>query len=156
MCGLQADRLPALGVLRRLEAKPKLSAVKRQETHLSGNNQKEKCIDDYVDRETALAKKRVQDTEIPIMEVQEDLRYAQMAGSTTRKPKQSFREVLNTIGDNLSDFAHLDNENDVEDNADNGDDPDLGKLTEYDEPGSGMGTISKTVSNSCGIFGRSR
>jgi len=46
--------------------KKKLGAEKRQETHFLSNEEKEKLIEDYVERETAGARKRVEDTEAAI------------------------------------------------------------------------------------------
>jgi len=56
-----------------------------------------------------------------------------------------FEEMLNAIGDSLSDLASSDDEEDVEDEEADQDDTELGKLSEDDEPGRVMGTISKTV-----------
>jgi len=52
--------------------------------------------------------------------------------------------MLNAIGDSLSDLACSDNEEDGED-EDIEDDTELGELSEDDEPGWVMGTISKSV-----------
>jgi len=46
----------ALGALRSLRSKKKLSAEKPQETHFSSIEEKEKWIEDHVDRETAVAR----------------------------------------------------------------------------------------------------
>ena len=59
--GLEAERAQALGALRRLRSKKKLSEEKRQEMHFPSTEEKEKWINDYVDRETAVTRKRVQD-----------------------------------------------------------------------------------------------
>jgi len=57
-----------LGALRSLQSKKKRSAEKRQETHILSNEAKEKWIDDYVERETTVARKRVQDPETASMQ----------------------------------------------------------------------------------------
>jgi len=66
--GLAAERVRALGALRSIRSKKKLSAEKRQETHVLSNEEKEKWIEDYVDRETAVARKQVQDAKTAIMQ----------------------------------------------------------------------------------------
>jgi hypothetical protein len=58
---LEAERFRALGALRSLRSKMKLAAEKRRETHFLSNEAKEKWIEDYVERETAGARKRVED-----------------------------------------------------------------------------------------------
>jgi len=47
--------------LRRLQFKTKLAAEKRQVMNFLSNQEKEKWIEDYADRETAVARKRVED-----------------------------------------------------------------------------------------------
>jgi hypothetical protein len=54
---------------------------------------------------------------------------------------QLFEELFDGIGDSLSYFPSLDDEEDGEYNADT----EQGKLSEDDEPGCVMGTISKMV-----------
>jgi len=59
--GFEAERILALGALRSLRSKKKLAAEKRQEMHFLSNEEKEKRIEDYVQRETAGARERVED-----------------------------------------------------------------------------------------------
>jgi hypothetical protein len=61
--GLEAESIRALGALRSMRSKKKLAAEKRQETHFLSNEEKEKGIEDYVEREIAVARKRVEDAE---------------------------------------------------------------------------------------------
>jgi len=98
-----------------------------------------------VDRETAVARKRVQDTETAIMQDQEHMRNVEKAQSTTTKPETTFEEMLNAIGDSLSDLASSEDEENGEDEDDDEEYTELGKLSEDDEPGWVMGTISKMV-----------
>ena len=49
----------ALGALRSLRSTKKLSVQKQREMHILTNAVNEKWIEDYVDRETAVARKRV-------------------------------------------------------------------------------------------------
>jgi len=62
-----AERVRALGALGSLRSKKKLAAEKRQETHFLSNEEKEKWIEDFVERETAVARKRVQDAVTALM-----------------------------------------------------------------------------------------
>jgi len=54
---LEVDRVCALGELRRVRSRKKLAAVKRSETHFLSNEENEQWIEDYMDRETAVARK---------------------------------------------------------------------------------------------------
>jgi len=142
--GLEAEWVRALWALRSLQSKKRLAAEKRQETHFVNNEEKEKWIEDYVERETAVARKRVQDAETTIMQELKDMTTAESAGGTTRMPETTFEEMMNAIGDNPSDLATSDDEQDSEDEEDKEEDTELGKLSD-DEPGWVMGTISKNV-----------
>jgi len=68
-----------------------------------------------VERETAVARKRVQDPEIAIKQKSEDMRRAESGGVTCREPGQTFQEMLDAIWDSLSDLASWDDEEDGED-----------------------------------------
>jgi len=104
-----------------------------------------KWIEDYVDRETSVARKRVQDAETAIIQEQEHMRNVEKARSTTTQPETTSEEMLNAIGDSVSDLARSEDEEDVEDKDDDEEDTVLGKLCEDDQPGWVMDTISKTV-----------
>jgi len=64
--------------------------------------------------------------------------------STTRKPAKTFEQILNAIGEILSDLEISDDEEDGKDVEDE-EDTELGKLSEDDEPGWVISKISKTV-----------
>ena len=98
-----------------------------------------------MERETTVARKRVEDAETAIKQAQEEMRNAENVGLTTTKPETTFDGMLNAIGDSLSDLASSDDGEDGEDEDDDEDNPELGKISEDDEPGWVMGTISKTV-----------
>jgi hypothetical protein len=97
-----------------------------------------------VERETAVARKLVQDPETAIMQQLNDMTTAESAGMTTRKAKTMIEEMLNTIRDSLSDLATSDDKRDGEDEEDEEEDTELGKLSD-DEPGWVMDTISRKV-----------
>jgi hypothetical protein len=137
------ERIRALGALRSLRSKKKLAAEKRRETHFLSNEEKEKWIEDYVERETAGARKRVEDAEAAVQQEQDDMTQAEIAGLTSREPEKTFEEMLVAIGDSLSDLASSDDGEDGEE--ENDEETEQGNLSEDDEPGWVMGTITKTV-----------
>jgi len=75
----------------------------------------------------------------------EDVTIVESAVASTRKPETMFQEMVNAIGDSLGDLASSDDEQDGEDKEHDEDDAELGKLSDHDEPGWLMGTISKAV-----------
>ena len=106
--GLEAERIRALGALRSLRSKKKLAAEKRREMHFLSNEEREKWIEDYVERETAGARKRVEDAEAAVQQEQDDMVHTEIAGLTSREPEKMFEEMLVAIGDSLSDLASSD------------------------------------------------
>ena len=50
-----------------------------------------------MEKETAVARKRVHDAETAIMQEQEDMRNAEKAGLTNRKPEKTSEEIFNAI-----------------------------------------------------------
>jgi len=78
--GLEAETVRALGALRSLDSKKKLAAGKRQDTHCWSNEEKEKWIEEYVERETIVARKRVEDVGAAITQEQEDPGTAENVG----------------------------------------------------------------------------
>ena len=104
---------------------------------------KEKWIEHYVERETAGARKRVEDAEAAIRPEQGDAQVAENIGLTTRKREKMFHEIMVAIGGSLSNISSSDNGH----GGVNGDDEETeqGQLSEDDEPGWVVGTITKTV-----------
>jgi len=140
---LEANRILALGALRSVSSKKNLAAEKRRETHFLSNEDKEKRIEDYVEGETAGARKRVEDAEASVEHEQDDVTHADIAGLTSRQSAKTSAEILVAIGENLNDLVSSD---DGEDGADeDGEDTAQGKLIKDDEPGWVMGTITKMV-----------
>jgi triphosphoribosyl-dephospho-CoA synthetase len=66
--GLKAERVRALGALCSLRFKKNLAAKKRREMHCFSNEEKEKWIEDYVERDTAGARKQVEDAEAAVQQ----------------------------------------------------------------------------------------
>jgi len=141
--GFEAERVRALGALRSSRSKTKLAAEKWQETHFLSNEEKENWIEDYVEWQTAGARKRAEDAEAAVQQEQDDMMYAELAGSTSRKRGKTFEEILVAIADSLSDLASSDDGEDGEDEDD--EETEQGKLSKDDKPDWVMGTITKPV-----------
>ena len=141
--GFDAERVRALGALRSLRTKKRLAAEKRRETHFLSNEENEKWLQDFVERETAGSRKRVEDAETAVQQEQDNVTHSDLAGLTSRKPDKPFEEMLVAIGDGLSDLASSDDGEDGEDEDD--DETEQGKLSEDNEPGWVMGTITTMV-----------
>ena len=71
-----------------------------------------KWIQDYVEREAGVARKRVQDAESAIMQALEDIINAEQEPSITRKPAKSLQGMLYAIRESLSNLASSDDEED--------------------------------------------
>jgi len=78
-----------------------------------------------------VARKRVEDAETAIEQKQEDMSNVEKAGLTTREPEKTFEEMLNAIGDTLSDRTISDDEKDAEDEQED-DDTEQGQLSKDD------------------------
>jgi hypothetical protein len=140
---VEAERIRALGALRSLRSKKKFVAEKQQETHLLSNEEKEKLFEDFLERETAEARKRVKHPEAAVQHEQDDMPDAEIAGLTSREPEKTFEEMLVAIGDSLSDLASSDDGDDGEEEDD--EQTEQRNLSEDDKRCWVMGIITKTV-----------
>jgi len=140
--GLKAERVRALWSLHSLRSTKKLEVEKRGETHFLGNEQNAKWIEHYVERETARARKRIEDAEATVQQEQEDMKHAVIKGLTNKELEKTFEKMMVAIGDSLSDLASSDN---GEDGEEEDEETEQGKLSEDDKPGWAMGTITKTI-----------
>ena len=75
-------------------------------------------MEDYVERETAGSRKRVEDAEAANRQGQEDTGTAGNVGLTNREPEKMFEEMMVAIGDCLSDLASFNNGEDGQDEDD--------------------------------------
>jgi len=141
----ETENVWALRQYPKLRSKTRLAAEKWWEMHFGRNNEREKWIEDYVDTDTVVAWKHVEDVETVIKQEHEDMRNAETLELTTRKLKKTFEEILNDIRNAQNDLASSNDENDGEDEEDDDEHTELGKLCKDDEPCWVMGTISKTV-----------
>jgi len=78
------------------------------------------------------------------------MRKAENVGLTTIEPDRTFQEMMIAIWNSLSDLASSDDGEDRED--EDAEETEQGQLSEDDEPGWVMGTISKTVQQWMGRF----
>lgn len=90
------------------------------------------------------------------MQEQNDIKKAEKVGQTTRNPENSFQEMLNAIGDSFSNIASAENEENGQQKEYVEEDRQLGKLSENDEPGWVMCTITKTLWQRMESVGRPR
>ena len=137
--GFEAETVRALWALRSLRSKKKRVVEKRRETPFLCNQEKHQWIEDSVERETAGARRQVEDAEAAVQKEQDDMTHAEITQFTSREPEKTVEEMLVVIGDCLTDFAGSDNGENGEDEDDEG--TVQGKLSEDDEPGWVMGTI---------------
>jgi len=99
------NRLRILKLLRSLWSETTLAAKRRRETKSFSNHKKQKWIEDYVDRDATVARKRVEETETAIQQAEDDMSWAEIEGLRGQKPEKIFAKMLNAIGDSLSDVA---------------------------------------------------
>lgn len=104
-----------------------------------------KWIEDSVDREPNIARKRVKHPETVIQQDQEDMRNTGKAQLTSRKPETTLEEMLNPNGDSLSDCTTSDNGEDGEDEDDAEEDTALCNLSYEVETSWVLGRNSKMV-----------
>jgi hypothetical protein len=141
--GLEGKRVRALGALCSVRLTMKLVAETQHETHFLSNEENEKWIEDYVERETAGATKRVEDAEAAVQQEQGNMKLAEIAGLTSREREKTFEEMQVAISESLSDLASSDDGEDGE--YQDEEETEHGKLSEDDEPGWVMGPITTTV-----------
>jgi hypothetical protein len=110
--------------------------------HFLSNEQEVKWIEDYVERETAGARKWVDDAEVAVQRGQDNTRKAENVGLTNTEHEKTFQEMMVAIGDSLSDLA---SSNDGDDGEEEDEETDEGQLSEDNESGWVLDTISKTV-----------
>jgi len=119
-----------LGVLRSLRTKQKIEVENWYETHSLNNEENGKWIEDYIQRETTVLRKRVEDAETAIEQGQEDKRNVGNTGLIMGELEETSEEMMAPVGYSLSNLATADD--DV--NGDDEDDQDtvLGMPSEDD------------------------
>jgi hypothetical protein len=86
--------------------------------HFLRHKEKVKGIEDYVQRVTAVGRKRVEDAARAITQKQEEIRNAENTVATTREPNELIEEMINVFQDNLNILARSDDEEDGDDSDD--------------------------------------
>jgi hypothetical protein len=84
--------------------------------------------------------KRVEDTEAVVQQEQEDMRKGENLGLMNMDPKKIYQEMMVAIRDSVSDLAGSDDGEDGDDMDDK--EPELGWLSDNDEPGLMIHTIT--------------
>jgi hypothetical protein len=92
-----------------------LAAEKRQKTHFLSNEENQKWSQDYVQRERAGARKRVEDAEAAVQHEQDNIAHRAITVLTSRQPELTFVEMMAAIGASLGDLAISDDREDGED-----------------------------------------
>jgi hypothetical protein len=136
-----AERVQTLGALRNSQTNKKQAAERRRKINFVKTKGKEKWIKDYMETETALARKGVEDAETAMKQEQKEIGTHESGGLTSSESGQMFEKMLDAMGHSLSNLGSLDDEEDEED----AEDTVQGMLSKDDEPDSLMGSISKTV-----------
>jgi len=144
-CSLEGDTVTVLGALPSVWSKNKLTAEIQGVTHCLSNPEKEKLIEDYMNRETTVARKQVEDAKFAIKQEQEDMRNAEKIRLTTIKPEIPFEEMLNAMGVCLSNLASSNDGEDEDEDDYHQEDAELGMLSKDDKPSRIMNTISNMV-----------
>jgi hypothetical protein len=116
-----------------------------EETNLVGNEETEKSIADYVERDTSLERKHSQDAKTVVIQAPEDMNTAEIMGATTSNSEKMFTVIANSIGESLSNLAYCNNEHVSEKSQDDGSDPRLGKLSDDYDAGWVISAITRTV-----------
>ena len=116
---------------------------KQRDTDFLSHNEQSTLIEDYVERETAVACKRVEDAEAAIRQKREIMGTADNTDLATRQPEKLYLEKMVAIKHSLSDLASSDDGEDGDGEDD--EETEQGNLSEDDEPSWVMGIISKTV-----------
>jgi hypothetical protein len=105
-----------------------------------------------VHRKPTVERQEVDDAETTNNWRLENMRMAGKAGLKMRKPEKTFQDLCYPIGDSRSNRTSADDEEAVKNKEDYEEDTIVGKLSQDDEPGWVIGTISKMVhcaSESC-------
>jgi hypothetical protein len=89
-----------------------------------------KWIEDYVERQTAGARKRVDDADAAVPQEQDNIKHADIAGLANGEPEKCFVEVTVASRDSLGDLGCSDDGENLEDEDDQ--EAEQGKLSEED------------------------
>jgi len=149
---LEVDWVRALGALRSLTSKETIAVGNGHQTHCISNEVNNLWNQECVERETAVARKRVEYKETAIKQKQDDMRNAEQAGLTTAKRETRFDKILNAIRDSLNNLPSSNDVGNGEDEENDEEHPPGGKLSEDDESGLVMGKMSKMVQYSMERF----
>jgi hypothetical protein len=146
--GVEAERERALGAFHSLRFKNHHSAGLRSDIQFFDKEEKNKGIQEFVEKEMAAARQRVAKAEVAVereRERAEDMEMKRLAAGPT---KMCFREMMEAMGENVEDVMTSDEDGDDEEEDDE-DDKDDAKLSDDDdnehERNWVVGTINQSV-----------
>jgi hypothetical protein len=141
--GLEAERVRALGALRSLRSKKKIAAGKMKETQSMGKEEKERWIANYVERETLAARKRVEEAQAAVQQAQNKSEQIENELPAVERQQPTFEQMLDAIGDSLSDIASSDDDYDEEEEEEDDDEDSVAE--DEAETGWVAGSIPQSV-----------
>jgi hypothetical protein len=141
----EAERVRAMSALRTLKSKKKKAAEAMKLKGMS-EDARRKWIDDYVERETEVARRRVEAADAAVKEDMERQYATSAQMPPAANPKKTFEELLALVGDDIDNVVPSDDDDDEEEDEelDSDEDEDIhdGSL---DEDGFVPGQINKTT-----------
>ena len=127
--GIESERIRALQALRTLRSKKKAKAAASKDTVSMTQQEREKWIEDYVERETAVARRRVEEADAAWELEKERLAAEALDGaSTASKSKTTFAEMLKGIDDSIDDIATSDEDDEDDEDEDEEEDDIEGEI----------------------------
>lgn len=120
--GIESERIRAHNNLRALKCKKRKKAEGSEEIRDMDSDQRDKWIEDYVERETAAARKRAEEADLAWALEKERLASVSAVDQhpETAESARSFNQMLEDIGESIDDVATSGEED--EDNEDDDDD----------------------------------
>src|SRR6187551_3430319 len=110
--GVESERIRAHNSLHSLKYKKRRKAAESNEIRFMTKKEREKWIENYVERETATARKRAEEADSAWEREKERLAAEEtvMDQPTAVGSKKTFEEMLKDIGDSIEDLATSDEE----------------------------------------------
>jgi hypothetical protein len=126
----EAERIRALNALRTLKSRKRKAATKMKEIQGMSEDQREKWIENYVERETQVARQRVEAADAA---VNEDMENEYGAPPAVRTKKRTFEELLALVGDDLDNVVPSDDDDDDDDEEEPDEDEDEKEWADDDD-----------------------
>jgi hypothetical protein len=133
----EAERIRALNALRSLRSKKRLAAAKKKEVKDMDEEERGRWIDDYVEKETRVARQRVEAADAAVKADMEKV----YDPKTVDEPKKTFQELLALVGDDIDNVVPSDDDDDWDDSEEDSDE----EAEEDDDARSASGDIHDFV-----------